>query len=429
MVFVKKSPAEFEALSEYQKEKYLDEKSAHEAAQVKEAADKSAKEAVEAMRKEFEAANKELLDKLKEENETKLKEIADKHNLDMEDIAAKMKRAKIGEIDARMKGFSSYITEKLSTDEGIKMIKGLFSGQRENFKADIEDADVIKAMAIPTNGVAPQFGAIVGPGHDEIHARTVIPVLPTTSNLYRFIQYVVSTDSTHTGFGTVAVGAQKPSLNYVGTVKDAPVRKIAGLLDVPDELMDDVAGFTAWIAYELPKAYLDFEDLQIFKGDGTGENLTGLWQQGANQTFPQGTVTAASNVIDKIAAGITEVIKLKRTTSAVFVSPTSWLSMLINKGTGSGEYTYPIIFTQTGVMTIGGVPIYWSNVFLDGEGLVGDFAHGTAIMQKMAMNIGYFEQNKDNVEKNIITIRLEGRIALPIFYPESFKKLLLTVPA
>lgn len=425
MVFVKKTPAEFEALSEYQKEKYLDEKAQHEAAQIKESADKSAKEAVEAMRGELEKANKELLDGLTKDNDEKLKDLAEKHKLSMEDIEAKMKRAKIGELNTRMKGFSDLITEKLSTDEGVAMIKSFFAGQRESFKAEFTDESVIKAMGVPVGGVAPQFGSIVGPGHDEVHARTVIPVFPTVTNLYKFIQYVVGNDSTNTGFGNVAVGGQKPHLNYIPTVKEAPVRKIAGLLDVPDELIDDVVGFRAWIAYELPKAYLDYEDLQIFKGDGTGENLLGLWYQAANQTFPQGSVVIGSNVIDKTAAGITEVIKLKRTTSAVFVSPVAWLMMVINKGTGSGEYTWPVIFRQDGVMTIAGVPIFWSNVFTDNEGLVGDFAHGTAIMQRMAMNIGYFDQNKDNVEKNVVTIRLEGRLALPIFYPESFKRLLL----
>lgn len=41
-MFIKKTPAEFEALSEYQKEKYLDEKAQHEAKQAKETAETTA---------------------------------------------------------------------------------------------------------------------------------------------------------------------------------------------------------------------------------------------------------------------------------------------------------------------------------------------------------------------------------------------------
>lgn len=417
MSFVKKTPAEFEALSEYQKEKYLDEKAAHESSIAKEQADKAAKEAVEAMKAELQAERKQELVDLKTAHDASLAELAEKHNLNIEDMQAQLKRAKLGEMNDRMKGFSDQIVDKLSTPEGETMIKEFFSGQKEKFAFEV-DSTALKVMGTPVGGVAPEFTPIVGPGHDDIHARTVIPVFPTNSNLIKFIQYVFGGAS---GFRTVAEGGQKPETNYIPTVKEAPVRKIAGLLHVPDELLDDVVGFRAWIAYELPKAYLDEEDRQIFKGNGTGTDLLGLWYQATFQSY-NGTVTQASNIIDKIVSGITEVRILKRSTSAVFVSPVEWQEILINKGT-TKEYTYPIVLRADGVMTIGGVPIYWSNIFNPGEGLVGDFARGTAIFQRKAMNIRYSEENKDNFEKNIVTIRLEGRIALPIFYPESFKKL------
>ena len=430
MEFKLKSPAEFEAMTEYQKEKYLDQKAQYEANQNAQAAKSAAEAAVEAMKAEMQAENQKLIDALKAENKAELEKLSDENKQKLEEVQAAMKRSKVAEANIRMKGFSEHIIEKLSSDEGVEMIKAFFAGQKEKFNVSIgkdDDAEmnsVIKAMGVPAGGVAPEFTPIVGPGHDEFHARQIIPVFPTTSNLIKFIQYVV--DGSAAGFGTVGVGGQKPSTGYTPTVKEAPVRKIAGLLDVPDELLDDVVGFRAWIAYELPKAYMDAEDFQIYKGNGSGENILGLWQQAANQSFPQGSVTAASNTIDKIVAGITEVRKLKRSTSAVVISSVAWQEILINKGT-TKEYTYPIVLDANGVMRIGGVPIFWSNVFADGEGLVGDFARGTAIFQRKAMQIGYFDQNKDNVETNTVTIRLEGRIALQISYPEAFKKLLLTV--
>lgn len=430
MEFKQKSPAEFEALSEYQKEQYLDMKSKHDAEVNAKAAKEAATAAVEAMKAELTASNQVLIDALKAENKAELDKLSEENKAKLEEVQAAMKRAKVGEANLRMKGFADHIIEKLSTEEGENMIKQFFAGHKAQFQVKIGDDEdkefdtTIKALGVPAGGVAPEFTPIVGPGHDEFHARNIIPVFPTISNAIRFIQYVV--DGAATGFATVAVGAQKPTLNYIPTVVTANVVKIAGLLDVPDELLDDVVGFRAWLAYELPKAYLDAEDLQIYKGDGTGTNLLGLWTQAGNQTFPQGSVTAASNIIDKIVAGVTQVRKLKRNTSAVVISAVAWQEIFINKGT-TKDYTYPIILDASGVMRIGGIAIFWSNVFADGEGLVGDFARGTAIFQRKAMQIGYFDQNKDNVEKNIVTVRLEGRIALPIFYPESFKKLLLVI--
>lgn len=417
-------------LTDAQQKRYLKEKREHEAKETNEAAEKAAKAIVESMKSDLAKENQALIDALKAENKADLDKLSEENKAKLEEMQAAMKRAKVGEANLRMKGFSDRIIEKLSTEEGEAKIKQFFAGHKAQFQVKIGDDEdkefdaIIKALGVPAGGVAPEFTPIVGPGHDEFHARNIIPVFPTISNAIKFIQYVV--DGAATGFATVAVGAQKPTLNYIPTVVTANVVKIAGLLDVPDELLDDVVGFRAWLAYELPKAYLDAEDLQIYKGDGTGTNLLGLWTQAGNQTFPQGSVTAASNIIDKIVAGVTQVRKLKRNTSAVVISAVAWQEIFINKGT-TKDYTYPIILDAAGVMRIGGIAIFWSNVFADGEGLVGDFARGTAIFQRKAMQIGYFDQNKDNVEKNIVTVRLEGRIALPIFYPESFKKLLLVI--
>jgi len=417
------SKAAYEALDAREQVKYEMQLEAYKEAQMKEKAEEAAGAIFEAKMAEMQKEREDELAALKKANDDALAEFATKNGVLKEDLEAMLKRAKIGEINERMKGFSDHITDKLSTPEGEEMIKSFFAGQREKFNLEIE-GEALKAMGVPTGGVAPQFTPIVGPGHDEIHARSVIPVLPTTSNLIKFIQYVIDPEAA--GFGTVAVGAQKPSLGYIPTVKEAPVRKIAGLLDVPDELLDDVVGFRAWIAYELPKAYLDAEDLQIFKGNGVGENLLGLWYQASLQTLPFGMspneVTSASNAIDKIVAGIFQVVTRKRNTTAVFISPVQYMEILINKSTEE-VYTYPMVLDANGVMRIAGVPIFWSNVFTSGQGLVGDFARGTTIFQRKSMTIGYFDQNKDNVEKNMVTIRLEGRIALPIYYPEAFLRL------
>lgn len=434
MEFTFKTPAEFEALTDYQKEKYLDQKAQYEIAQNKKAAQEAAEQAIKGIKAELLKEQEELIGKLNEEQkaaitkatEAQAKEYADK----MEALEAAMKRSKTAEINGRMKGFSEHIIEKFSTPEGEQMIKDFFEGRKSNFNmtfGDDKDADfdvTVKALGTPSGGVAPQFTPIVGPGHDEFHARNLIPVYPTVSDLIKYVQMTYT--GSEAGFATVAAGAQKPTLAYTIAVQEAPVRKIAGLLDVQDELLDDVVGFRAWLAYELPKAYLDAEDYQIYKGDGTGTNILGLWYQASNQSFPQGSVTALSNIIDKVVAGVTQVRKLKRNADAAVISAVAWQEIWINKG-NTDEYTYPIVFDANGTMRIAGIAVYWSNVFNDAEGLVGDFARGAAIWQRRAMTMGYFDQNKDNVEKNVVTVRLEGRIALSINYPQAFKRLLLTV--
>lgn len=418
-MFVPKTAKEFEALTEYQQEKYLDDKRKHEEAINKETAEKAAHEAVEAMKAELQLEHKELLEKLQKENVEALEKLAKENGLKMEELEAALKRAKISDINNRLKGFGDHIMEKLSTPEGEDMIKSFFKGQREKLNFDIEGI-ASKTVISVTGGVAPEFIPIVGPGHDEIHARNAIPVFPTISDVIKFVQFT-STGATP-GFATVARATTKPALGYTSTVQSVNVNKIAGWLDVPDEVMDDVVGFRAWIAYELPKAYLDAEDYLFFKGSGTGTDPLGLWTQASTQTLPFGSVTTVSNQWDKLMAAITQVRTLRRATSACFVSPMFYMELWINKGT-TKEYTYPIVLGENGILYVGGVPIYWSNVFVNYEGLVGDFARGASIHDRMGMNIAYSTENKDNFQTNIVTIRLEGRVALAIRTPEAFLRL------
>lgn len=414
---------EFEALTEYQQEKYLDEKRKHEEALNKAESEKAAKAAVEAMKEDLQKENKELLEKLQKENAEALEKLAKENGVKLEEMEAALKRNKIADIGNRLKGFSEHIIEKLSSEEGETMIKDFFKGQREKLNFDIE-ADTLKApISVPAGSVAPEFLPIVGPGHDDIHARNAIPVFPTVADIVKFVQFTYT--GATAGFAMVDVGAAKPELLYTSALAEAPVRKLAGWLDVPDEVMDDVVGFRAWIAYELPKAYLDAEDMQIFKGNGTGLNLLGLWYQADNQTLPFGSVSYTSNQWDKLMAAVTEIRTRKRSTSASFVSPIFYMELWINQST-TKEYTYPIVMGENGVLYVGGVPIYWSNVFEHYEGLVGDFARGASIHQRKAMNIAYSGENKDNFVKNVVTIRLEGRIALAIRVPEAFIRLFAT---
>lgn len=409
--FKLKTPAEFEALTEYQQEKYLDEKAKFEKEQqeklIKETAEKLVAEKLKEAAEEAEKKGQEAIDAIKAEAQKQV-----------EDVLAALNRAKQEEVNVRIKTMSDEIIDKFSSEEGEKMLKDFLAGQKHLLKMDVET----KAMINPIGSVAPDILPIVGPGSDDFHARNLIPSYPTMSDLISYLE--VTIDPSAQGIDTVKAGAKKPNMGYLTAVKKAPVVKIAGLLDVVDEFLDDVVGFRAWLAYELPKALLDAEDLQIYKGDGdaANDNLLGVWYQADNQTFPMGSVTASSNRIDQVAAGITEIRTRKRGVNGAVISPVDWMEMYINKDLELA-YTYPVIFTPNGLPTILGVPVYWSNVFEDGEGVVGDFRYGVSIRQRMQARIAYSGENKDNFETNTVTIRIEERLALPITFPDGFLKL------
>jgi HK97 family phage major capsid protein len=301
-----------------------------------------------------------------------------------------------------------------------EQVKKFLGNKNAGLQMDIK---VAGNMGVVTNAVAPMFSPIVGPAHELMHARNFIPVSPTNSNLIRYVKFTKK-DGT---IGIALINSLKNQIDYNEIVVDAPVVKIAGWINVADEFLEDIDGASSFLADELPAALYDAEDTQIFKGDGTTGNLAGLYASATALTFPYAGVLTSSNDIDKIAAAATYVRRLKRRVTAAWVSPEDYLGIWINKSTGDVQlYTYPIRFNDAnGMLMIGNIPVIEHTVFDPGEGLVGDFAQGCRIFQKMGMTLRFSTENVDNFVKNVTTVLVEERIALANYYPETFVKFTL----
>jgi HK97 family phage major capsid protein len=55
-----------------------------------------------------------------------------------------------------------------------------------------------------------------------------------------------------------------------------------------------------------------------------------------------------------------------------------------------------------------------------GKFLAGDFALGSQLFQRQGMTIEFFDQDRDNVPLNLITIRMEERHGLAVYRPDAF---------
>lgn len=410
MSFVYKTLKELEEMTEYQVEKYNDQKRDHELAENRKAAEKAASDKLAEELKLRDEAEKERIKADKEAQEKAIQELRDEHKNELEKLEAKLKGMNFANRHERLKTLSDYITEKLSTDEGEAFLKAFIAGQ----KLEME-ADRFKAIAKPTTGggyVAPDLIGIEGDGHDLVHARDVMPVYPTISDVVKFLQMTKDSATSPT---IVAEGATKPTINYTPTPVSVTVKKIAGLLEINDEVMEDIVGFRAWLAAELPQIYLDSEDAYVFK-----HSTDGVYTK-AEQWVPNGTVVIASNVPDKLISMSTQVRLNKRNPTAYFVSPEVYQEVLINKD-NQEAYTYPIALDANGVLRIGTLPVYATNILTGGEALVGDFRRGVSLHQKKAIELKYSDSHGENFAKNITAVIVEGRVAVAVRKPDAFVK-------
>lgn len=425
MKFEYLTKAQFEALTDYQKEKYADEKRSHEmketAEAAKVAAETAAGVAVEAVKTELTAT----IDAQKVEIAALTVKI-DETDKKREAVEAKMERIQAKQTESEMSGLKAEIAEMFANkeSEGSKQLASFKS--KKSFNVELEGKGLLAekapgVIAVGTGTTAQQWLQPIGIPHETVQARDIINVYPTEFPSINYVQFTKKDGS----IASVAAGATKPQFDYTPTGKLAPVIKIAGWVSVQEEFLDDVVGSGAFLAQELPWAYKDEETRQVFKGNGTTE-LNGLYANVATALNYAGFMAAGtnSNGWDKLVVGLTNSRRSLRPGDAIWVSPEAYGELLMNKSEGDvQEYDYPIQATTAGQLAIGGIPIYFHTVFNATEGLSGNFSRGVALWQRKGITLRTSTEADQNFFKNLVTFLIEARMAMTPFFPESFKKI------
>jgi HK97 family phage major capsid protein len=209
----------------------------------------------------------------------------------------------------------------------------------------------------------------------------------------------------------------KPSSD-IGLIDDeAPVRTIATVLPVPDQVLDDVQGLQALITTQLEAFLAETEDDDLLNGDGTPPTLLGILNMDIQVadgayfgTNPVSGAGADREDIDRLTAAMTLVRQVGRAEpSAVIMSPTAldWMLAVTND---NGDYYAGNPFTTTDLVRFRGKPIIVSNKIADTHALVLDGRY-FIVYDRMAarVDVGYVDKQ---FAQNWKTLRAEERLAL-----------------
>lgn len=377
---------------------------------------------VEDKTKGFDTKLQTAIDKLVEEsknfdtkNEEKFNEFKKAVQKDFDDLALTMneKDQKVNRVsfkDAVTKGVEKQLEEIKGNARGRReTIVDLKSMGFENFTNYDTFVQDIRNEVIPTM-------------EESFHVRNILGRGTTTgSTLY----YPKATGKTGTGPGawdydrsTVANTVVKPAFAMNFERVTAPVEWIAGILTLPIEMLEDLSWLTSYLATYAPIELLKEEDDQILNGVGTGNTLNGLINTASAYN---GSYTVGIERIIDAAYGQLGQLNFDMPTN-VLLNPRDIVAIMLNKASTSGEYNLPegAVGIVGGRLQIGGLTVNRTNKITQGDFLVGDFLRGAALVTRSAMQLRFFDQNKDNVEKNMMTIRIEERVALPKFYEDAF---------
>lgn len=346
----------------------------------------------------------EVIKELKDmqESYTEMKERQD-------ELEKQSKRLVNGQEDT--KSFADRLKEAISDNhDQIKNARGQ--------RAQIEVKDAItmtQGDSLTGEVIAPT--RVPGIFHDpdrQVHVRQFLQTATTDSNA---IRYVIE-DGYEDGTDVTAEGSTKPKSSLGLEAKTANVIKIATHLKVSDEMLEDVAGLAGYIATRGSTKYRLKEDQQLLYGTGSNNQLEGLTV--AATDWGAATISnPINNLYDVAVDGQANLAKKNYMASGIMVHPTSWFDLITEKD-NDGQYIVPDLIRQgLAPAQLAGVPVIRNTAVSEGDILMANFAQMATLYDRRGVTVRFFEQNEDDAINNLITVVIEGRLALPVYLPNA----------
>ena len=246
------------------------------------------------------------------------------------------------------------------------------------------------------------------------------------------VRYIVEGTADNAATG-VAEGALKPASDLALSTTDEAVKKLATVVTVSDELLEDVVNIQPYLISRLQLFVRIEEEKQLLRGGGTND-LVGMFGRSI------GSATKAAG--DDNATAIAKVIANTRGGSflepdTVILHPNQWLSTrLLRDGAGGtvgqfyGGGPFTGAYGNGGAADAGlfgeliwGKRVVLSTVVGPGTALIGSFLQAAKVMRRGGPTIEISNSHSDYFQMNLAMLRCESRLALCVFRPVAFTQL------
>lgn len=268
----------------------------------------------------------------------------------------------------------------------------------------------------PTDDIVPKqyMPGIVGGAFRPLQILDAIPTGTATGNTVHYTRELLYTNAA----AETAEGGQKPETTLTFEGVDTPVRTIAHFLKVSKQVLDDAPALRTYIDTRMSYGVRLRAEQQVVNGNGTSPNLSGILDSG---NFTSLTAASADNDFDFANKAKYKVVESDYVPSVYMINPSDWGRMeRLKKGTGDASYIGQegaIGYLQNGLVpTLWGLPVIASNSVPAGT-LICLSSDATMFWQRQGVTVEIFDQNEDDVEKNLLTIRAEMRGAFTVFRP------------
>lgn len=342
-----------------------------------------------------------------------------KHKEDIEGFKEEIK-LNLNEIETQLqqikaKGGHKLITLQAGEQSTQEVLKEAFAKEHatilqkaksefERHKFTTKDVGVMTASANLTGSVVASYAAQPAIRmRRKVHFRDLVSVIPSATGVWKFYRQNAVTGEG--SFGTTSPGDAKNQVDYDLTEVVITTAYLAGYVRIAKEMLQDLPFLQSFVTNELIEDYLRTEDNKYF----------GQLYSAATGAAGTSTVTA-----EKIIQTVAALREADQDPNGIVVTNAVWAKLLNTK---PNDYSIPggVTITPDGNIAIAGIPVIptvESNIGTN-RMLIGDWSKAV-IIQTEGLSVNLYEQDADNVTKNLVTARAEARTALAILRPEAF---------
>lgn len=390
---------------------------------------KLGEEGIEEQYKQVQANLKEVGDQLKAQAEQAHKDVARQQEMSAE-TRSKVDEmlTKQGELQARLHEAEQKLVNA-NSDRGqgerqqsvgeivvaSQQMEGVDSSFRGSRRIAVPRAAITSAAGSGESLVpAERLYGIQAAPERRLTIRDLIAPGQTSSNA---VEYVQETGFTNNA-APVAEGAAKPYSDITFELENAPVRTLAHLFKASRQILDDAPALQSFIdargRYGLKLA----EEGQLLFGNGTGANIGGIVPLAQAYAAPGGVTVTGEQQIDRLRLALLQAELAEFPSDGIVLNPIDWaLIELLKDANGNYLIGQPQGSTQP---TLWRRPVVATQAMVQNDFLVGAFALGAQIFDRMDVEILISTENDKDFENNMVTVRAEQRLALAVYRPEAF---------
>ena len=257
----------------------------------------------------------------------------------------------------------------------------------------------------------------------RLRVRDILPTGTSDTTITEVVRETAKVGApTAVSLELVGASDAKPETENNFEQHDFKRTQLAHLKRLPLSWLTDYPAVVSYINSIAVPELLTIEDTQLIAGNGTSPNLRGIAATSGITAFNPGLTVAAPNISDILLYASAQLAQTGINGGGYIVdfialSPMDHARMLGTKKS-DGEYLHPTLFSQDG-MSFMGIPVIPHNAIPAGKILLGD-SNQCQIQFVGGLSVELFREDRDNVVRNLFTLRVEESLKFPIYQPAGF---------